>query len=99
MTLLDLLSLYSYDRSLAMGDEPKTIEELLQAQEQWQKEVGKTFYSIRTSASLSQVAFSNAIGLSQSYVSEIEHGSKAPSAETFTKLLNFIEGSTDGTPL
>lgn len=82
-----------------MGDTPKTIDELLADHEQWQKNVGQTFYSIRTSAHLTQVAFSSALGLSQSYVSEIENGSAAPSTETFLKLQNFMEGSTGGTDL
>lgn len=84
-------------------EEPKSIEELLSDQEQWQKEwmaqVGRSFYSIRTSAHLTQTAFSSALGISQSYVSEIEKGSKAPSSETFTKLLNFMEGEDSGTAL
>jgi len=82
-----------------MGDEPKTIDELLAEQEQWQQNVSMAFCSIRTSNDMTQTAFASALGLSQSYVSEIENGSKVPSTETLTRLLNYVEGDTDGTAL
>ncbi len=91
-----------------MGEqEAKRVAELLAEQQrlvtqqlQWQAQVIQTFSSIRTSNDLSQTAFAKALNTSQSYVWEIEHGSKVPSEETLSKLLNFAEGSsTDGTPL
>jgi transcriptional regulator with XRE-family HTH domain len=84
-----------------MGEQvAKKVAALIKQQEAWQQLVGETFRLVRTSANITQTAFSSELGISQSYVSEIENGSKVPSTETFTKLLNFAEGSsTDGTPL
>lgn len=75
----------------------RKLEELLAEREQWKAEVRNVFYMARSSAGMNQAQFADALGTSQSYVSEIESGTKTPSSETLFKLHSFMGGTSDAT--
>lgn len=72
----------------------RRLDELLREREQWEENVQKLFHATRTSLGMNQTQLANELGISQSYVSEIESGAKTPSSGTLNKLYSFMGGVT-----
>lgn len=77
------------DRGIPKG--ARKLDELLAQRRQWNDEVRALFRSTREAMSVSEGTFATAIGTSQSYVNDIEHGRKTPSAETLEKLRSVLK--------
>lgn len=69
----------------------RRLDALLTQREQWEQESRKLFKATREAAGMTQSGFAAAIGTSQSYVNDIEHGRKTPSSETLAKLRSITE--------
>lgn len=57
--------------------------------------IGKQIQKAREKSGLSQEQLAERIGLSSSAISMIERGARAPSLESFVKILNALEASAD----
>lgn len=80
-----------------MPQQARKLTDLLDEREQWRKEIGVFFREVRMAqpTNTSQVYFANdVLGISQSYLSQIEHGQRTPSSETLNKLRSVVEGGT-----
>lgn len=77
-------------------DNAQKLSELLSQHEQWKVETTAFFTATRAATGLTQQAFAEKIGTSQSYVNDIEHGRKTPSSETLKKLRSVTEGESSG---
>jgi ribosome-binding protein aMBF1 (putative translation factor) len=74
----------------------RSISDLLQQQETWKREVGRTFAAVRSARGQTQSGFADELGITQAYVSQIESGDRTPSEETLRKLQALTEGARSG---
>lgn len=82
------------DRGVPKG--ARSISELLEQQETWKREVGRTFAAVRAARGQTQTDFADDLKVTQAYVSQIESGDRTPSEETLRKLQALTEGARGG---
>jgi ribosome-binding protein aMBF1 (putative translation factor) len=71
-------------------------EEQLAQEQEWRREVGRTFTAVRSSRGQTQTDFAAELEVTQAYVSQIESGDRTPSEETLRKLQGLTEGDRRG---
>lgn len=68
----------------------RDLEDNSEQRQQLRREVGKAFYAARLQRGLTQTMLADALGTTQSYVSQVEHGDKTPSEDFLAAAANVL---------